>query len=418
MAAQEETAKARFDLVCEIFHSASVAHVLSRRLRRWIGPHSVGPGLLVHKSAEIRYEPLGVVGVITPCNYPIVLLLAPVLQAIAAGNAVIVKPSEHSTATARRIVELLMDTGLPADLVQIHAGGADAACELAASGVDKIFFTGGSSGGRAIYRAAAEAMTPVVLELGGNDPMLVFADADVGRAAHAAVWGAFFNAGQSCIAVERCYVQRPIAASFIEQVVQLTRTLRTMGRSDDDDIGPLRGEEEAARIGDLVADAVHRGATVLAGGTMACGRRYPPTVLGNVDANMRVMREETFGPVLPIQVFDDVEESIRLANESDLGLSASVWTRDRRLQQRLIRELQVGGLVVNDALVHFAIPSLPFGGVKQSGFGRTQGRAGLLEFVRTKSVVHHRFGLRREWQWFPTGGKDRWLSRACRWLYG
>lgn len=418
--AQEETAKATFDLVCELFHSASLANLLRQRLKKWIGPDRVWPGLLVNKSAEIRHEPLGVVAIVTPCNYPIVLLLAPVLQAIAAGNAVIVKPSEHATATTRLLVEILSKAGLPIDLLQIHPGGAKEACELASSGVDKVFFTGGVVGGRAVYRAAAGAMTPVVLELGGNDPMIVLADADVERAAHAAVWGAFFNAGQSCIAVERCYVQRPIAEAFTKRVVELTRDLRTVGCDSlgDYEIGPLRGEAHTNRIAELVADAVRLGARVLIGGPAENAQDFPPTVLADVDSNMRIMREETFGPVLPIQVFLDVDEAIRLTNASDLGLSGSVWTRDRRLQQRLIDALQVGGVVVNDALVHFAIPSLPFGGVKGSGFGRTQGRDGLREFVRTKSVVRHRFGPRLEWQWFPVVGKHRWLARACRWLYG
>ena len=419
-----ETAKPRFDLAGEVFHAANLCQFLERQTPRWMRPERRPTGWFVHKRATVLREPLGVVAAITPCNYPIVLFLTPALQALAAGNAIIVKPSEWTPETSSFLRQIFDDSGVPENVIQVVNGGPATGRLLAGSGVDKVFFTGGREGGRSVYKAAAEWLTPVVLELGGNDPMIVCEDADIERAAHAAVWGAFFNAGQSCIAVERCYVHRDQFDEFTRRVVELTHRVTTGWKESADqldfDMGPIATEVQFEHLLLLLNDAKRRGAKVLAGGhvidrTKHC---FAPTVLARVDHSMRIMKEETFGPILPIQSFEDEEEAISLANDSELGLGASIWSRRVRRAKKIASALEVGGVVINDTMVHFGMPSLPFGGRRGSGFGRSQGIEGFEEFVQTKSIVTHRWGPRVEWQWFPNGNKHLTLTRACRWLLG
>ncbi|MGL5094312.1 MAG: aldehyde dehydrogenase family protein [Planctomycetia bacterium] len=424
-----ELNKPRLDVLHEVFHCCQLIGFYAQNAEKMLRSRRTGSGVLVNKRAEIRYRPLGVVGVVAPWNYPIVLVVSPVVQALLAGNSVVVKPSEQAVKTALLLGRLFDELRWPEPVVQIVPGGHETAIALVEAGVDKVSFTGGRRGAQAILRAAAGRLTPVVTELGGNDPMLVSADADLGRAANAAVWGAFLNAGQSCIGIERCFVDRRVADSFIQQVVDATKKL-SVGlaaatepppRGDrDHDVGPMRSAEQFERVRELVDDAVRLGAKVLTGGvpTDASKLLFPPTVLVDVDLRMRVMREETFGPILPILRVPDMETAVEYANDSVYGLGASVWTRDLRNGRRLAQRLNVGGVVVNDCLVHFAIPQLPFGGVKQSGFGRSQGQAGLHEFCATQTVVRHLFGPRMEFQWFPYGAKHRMIEPLLRVMYG
>lgn len=424
--AQAETGKPRFDLLGECFQVCDLIGYYARRAPRYLRPRKVWPHLLLNKRAAIHYRPLGTVGIITPGNYPIVLNLSPVIQALITGNAVLLKPSERVTQTALHLARIFQTLALPAPILQLVPGGPEAAVQLAGAGLDKLVFIGGRTGALAVAAAAAQKLTPLVLELGGNDAMIVAADADLERAAHAAVWGAFFNAGQSCIAVERCYVVAAVADRFIERVAALTRSLAWRplptavpeANSTDGDLGPLSSAEHCRRIAALVAEALEQGACAVVGGPAARAEgdetRYPPTVLTGVDHTMRILREEVFGPVLPIMRVADWDEAIARANDSPLGLSASIWTADQRRARATAARLEVGGVVINDCLLHFAIAELPFGGVKGSGFGRLQGREGLLEFCATQTVSRHWFGPRREFHWFPTRGKERWLGRALR----
>lgn len=425
---QSETNKPRFDVINEVFQVCNLIGCLARRAPRWLASRRVGSFPLIHKRAEIHYRPLGVVGVISPSNYPVTLALSPVLQALVAGNAVVLKPSEHTTETARLLHQLFEFVPTPSPVFQIVVGGPGKAVALAEAEIDKICFAGGTQGGRVIAQAAARKLMPVLLELGGNDAMLVARDADVERAARAAVWGAFLNAGQSCIAVERCYVDEQVADRFLELVVQHTAELSqglandpnaTVDVSVDHDVGPLLTAGQYHRVAELVADAVERGATVLVGGLPEkhANLCFPPTVLSDVDHNMRLMNEETFGPVLPVMRVAHMDEAVELANDSRYGLSASIWSADVYRARWMASRLRVGGVVINDCLLHFAVAELPFGGRGESGIGRTHGREGLHEFCTTQTITQHRFGPRREFHWFPYGEKHRLMTRAIRLLF-
>jgi succinate-semialdehyde dehydrogenase/glutarate-semialdehyde dehydrogenase len=284
--------------------------------------------------------------------------------------------------------------------------------------VAKIVFTGSTATGRKIMAAAAQNLTPVLLELGGKDPAIVCADADLDRAARGIVWGAFVNAGQTCASVERVYVQAEVAEAFVAKVVEETARLRTGGA--DADMGPLTLERQRRIVEEHVEDARAHGAQVLTGGVTPAGPGffYPPTVLTNVDHGMRIMTEETFGPVLPIMRVASVEEGIRLANDSVYGLTASGWTRDEETARRLQRELQAGVVTINDCVYSYGEPTAPWGGVKQSGIGRTHGLAGLREMVQVKYVSEEQGRGPNLW-WYPYGAElQRLMSTSNRALHG
>jgi succinate-semialdehyde dehydrogenase/glutarate-semialdehyde dehydrogenase len=303
---------------------------------------------------------------------------------------------------------LAVDDGLAASLVEDPR-------------VAKIVFTGSVATGRKVMAAAAKNLTPVVLELGGKDAAVVCRDADLDRAARGIVWGAFVNAGQTCASVERVYVEQEVAEAFTARVVAETRRLRVGDpASDEVDVGPMTMERQRRIVEDHVADAVARGAHLAVGGVAPTGPGYfyPPTVLTGVDHTMRIMREETFGPVLPIMAVPSIDEAIRLANDSEYGLTASGWTRDRDTARRLEQELQAGVVTINDCVYSYGEPTAPWGGVKQSGIGRTHGLLGLREMVQVKYVGAEQGGGADLW-WYPYGTEfHRLMSTANRALHG
>lgn len=361
------------------------------------------------KSGKVLNEPYGVIGVISPWNYPFSIPAVQVLTALVAGNAVVLKPSEFTSFCAFELQTLLHEAGVPKEVFQVVAGDGTAGAALLQSGIDKLVFTGSVPTGRRIAEAAGIKLLPVVLELGGNDPMLVLDDADVEVASSGAVWGAFVNAGQTCLSVERCYVHRSLYPRFLEACATKTRALRVGdGMHPEADVGPLIHERQLQVVESHVEDARQRGATVLAGGTRLpeLGPNfYAPTVIADVTHEMRIMREETFGPVLPVMAFDNEEEAVRLANDSEYGLAASIWTRDRVRGEALARRIQAGIVMVNDAVSCFGVSEAPHGGVKTSGIGRTHGRFGLEEMVRIKYVDSDRLpGMKKVW-WYGYGSR-------------
>jgi acyl-CoA reductase-like NAD-dependent aldehyde dehydrogenase len=371
--------------------------------------------LFAHKDSRLLYEPYGVVLVITPWNYPFSISLTGVAAALVAGNTVVLKPAPATTLIGLRIGDLFREAGLPEGVLSVLAVDDEIAAGLVEDpGIDKIVFTGSVETGKKVMAAAARNLTPVVLELGGKDAAVVCRDADLDQAARGIVWGAFVNAGQTCASVERVYVEAPVADVFVEKVVEETRRLRVADPArPDTDMGPLTLERQRRLVAEHVEEAVGKGAAVLTGGmpVEGPGYFYPPTVLTGVDHRMRVMREETFGPVLPIMTVPDLGEAIRLANDSVYGLTASGWTRDPETARRLQRELQAGTVTINDCVATYGEPTAPWGGFKMSGIGRTHGLCGLREMVQVKYVTSDRTRRPMAW-WFPYGEDLRRLMVA------
>jgi acyl-CoA reductase-like NAD-dependent aldehyde dehydrogenase len=359
------------------------------------------------KRGRLLREPYGVIGIISPWNYPFSIPATETLAALVAGNAVVLKPSELTPLVALELARLLHDSGVPQDVFQVVVGDSATGAALMQSPVDKLVFTGSVATGKRIAVAAAERLLPVVLELGGKDPMLVLDDADIEVASSAAVWGAFVNAGQTCLSVERCYAHRSLYETFLNACAEKAKKLCVgHGLDPKTDVGPMIHERQLRIAETHVEDAVAQGARVVAGGSRLpeLGKNfYKPTVLAEVTHEMRIMQEETFGPVLPVMPFDSDDEAVRLANDSEYGLSASVWTRNRERGERLARRIQAGTVMVNDVVSCFGISEAPHGGVKSSGVGRAHGRYGLEEMVRLKYLDSDRMpGMKKVW-WYGYG---------------
>jgi acyl-CoA reductase-like NAD-dependent aldehyde dehydrogenase len=408
-------------LAVEVLAGCDALAYYARRAKRILADRSVPVHLLKTKKLRISYRPLGVVGIITPWNFPFLLSLNPTAQALVAGNAVLLKPSEATPASGQLVEELFRAAGLPEGVFQCLPGDAETGRALVEVGCDKISFTGSVASGRKVAEACGRQLVPCTLELGGKDPMVVCADADLERAAAGAVYGAFANAGQVCVSTERVYVVDAVADEFVRKVVEKTGELR-QGADGESDVGPMILPSQLEIVERHVQDAVARGARVLAGGRRnpaAAGLFYEPTVLVDVDHDMAVMREETFGPVLPIMRVASEEEALRLANDSRYGLNASVWTRDKRRGVELAKQIQAGSAVVNDCMITYGIAEAPFGGRKESGIGQVNGEIGLRAYCHAQPIAVDRFGAKREFLWFPyTASKTRWLRRAMRLLWG
>lgn len=397
-----ETGKPRPEALMEVLTIIDLLDFFRREAPALMKDRRVSPGWLLWKKAWILREPLGVVGVISPWNYPLILSMTPVLSALFGGNAVILKPSEYTPYSGLLAEDLARDAGLPEGLVQVVIGTGITGEALVRSGVDKVVFTGGSWTGRKVMAAAADSLTPVVLELGGKDAAIVLEDAKVERAARGIAWGAFQNAGQTCIAVERVFVVEEVFEAFLRELLSRVKELRA-GSAPGVDVGPMVVPEQLLKVEAHLEEALEKGARLVAGGHRAdpASNVFHPTVITDVPTNTRLLKEETFGPLLPVVPVKDEEEAIRRANETDFGLSASVWTEDEERGMEVARRLRVGGVSVNDALATYALPALPFGGVGESGYGRTRGVEGIRALTRTKSVVRDRLGMKREPWWFP-----------------
>jgi succinate-semialdehyde dehydrogenase/glutarate-semialdehyde dehydrogenase len=379
-------------------------------------PLSMSQPLFATKKAKLAYEPIGVIGVISPWNYPWSIPFDEVVIALAAGNGVVLKPASLTPLLGERIREVLERAGIPEGLVRVvHGGGAigEALCE--ADGIGKVFFTGSVPVGRHVGEVCARNLKGSVLELGGKDPQIVCADADLANAVSGAVWGGFANAGQTCSGIERVYVVREIADRFLDGLVRETERLSVGDPTRwETETGPMVSTDQYETVTELVDDATANGAELRCGGPREvpgfAGSFIAPTVLTAVEPEMRIMREEIFGPVLPVTVVADEAEAIERANDSEFGLGASVWTRDRAKGERMARRIESGMVWINDHSYTHAACQCSWGGVKSSGIGRSHSKFGFYECVNVKTVSWEP-GLTRDFWWQPY---DRTLGEAVR----
>jgi acyl-CoA reductase-like NAD-dependent aldehyde dehydrogenase len=363
-------------------------------------PVATSPLRFPAATASICYRPYGVVAVIAPWNFPFQLSLIPMLTALHAGNAVMLKPSELCMPVTGQIMSLMAELDLPENLVQCVTGGPVQGEQLVDAGPDLVFFTGGLAGGRAVMARAAQHPIPVMLELGGKDAMIVLEDADLERACRAALYGAFCNSGQVCVSVERLYVHHSIYQRFLAMLQQNLDTIRVGHGKDGGDMGIMTSLAQFAILESQYQDALAQGA--MASGPMErMGHKVSPVLLWHVNHDMRIMREESFGPVLPVMPFESDADAVRLANDSYLGLNASIWSRDESRALAIAHTLETGNWAINDVLKNVGHPALPFGGVKQSGFGRYHGAEGLLAFSQSVSGLISRNPCVTEPNWFP-----------------
>lgn len=368
---------------------------------RLLRPQTLRPRLFPHRRSHVLKVPCGVVAVIAPWNYPMALALWPTIPALVAGNTVALKPSEKTPASGELIAELFRAGGLPAGVLEVVHGPGSTGAALVDADVDRVSFTGSVATGRRIAARCGERLIPCTLELGGKDPAIVLADADLDQAADGIVWGAFANAGQICASVERVFAIDAVADALTDRIVARAAALRL---GPDGDVGSVIDAGQRDLILAHVDDAVERGARVLAGGHArddVPGTPFEPTVLVDVPADARILREETFGPVLPIVRVRDAEEAVALANDSDYGLTASIWTRSRTDAMRLARRVRAGVVLHNDAVAGATSIETPWGGQGASGLGWTRGERGLLEMVDELHVSEERVHLRHAFYWHP-----------------
>jgi betaine-aldehyde dehydrogenase len=419
---QQETSKTWQEATFEVPFAADVINYYVKRAARFLADGHPRPHgqLTAHKKLTVAYRPYPLVGVICPWNFPIMIALVDAIPALAAGAAVMVKPSEYTPLATRRAIEGWHEIGAPDVLACATGTGATGAALVDA--VDYVQFTGSTRTGKAIGTRAAERLIPCSLELGGKDAAIVLADADLDRAVNGVVWGALFNSGQACVAIERVYVEAPIYDEFVARVAEKVNALRQGqdGRGYDADIGALANSAQLEIVERHVDDAIAKGARAVTGGARSAlgGTFYPPTVLVDVDHSMDAMTEETFGPTLPIMKVADADEAVRLANDSPYGLSATVWTRDRAHGAAIARALDAGAVNINDAFSNLFTFGVPHSGWKQSGIGaRLGGAYGIRKYCRTQSITDSRVAPSSELLWFPyTARKGRVAAAVVRLL--
>ena len=415
---QAESGKVRADAALEAFYLLDAINFYCERGPQFLADEVVTPhvALLKVKRAKIVYRPFPVVGVISPWNFPLILSLGDAIPALVAGCAVVIKPSEFTPLTLMELVRAWKEEIGAPDVFDVVNGTGDTGGALVDE-CDFIQFTGSERTGKVVMKRAADTLTPVSLELGGKDPMIVTRDADIDRAANAAAFGGLLNTGQICLSIERVYVEEPVYDEFVDKLTANVERLRQGddGRAYAAEVGAMATPAQLEIVSDHVEDAREAGARVLAGGRRKDGPGdwYEPTVLADVDHSMKVMREETFGPVVPVMKVKDAEEAVRLANDTTYGLGGSVFAGDAAEGERLARRLEAGTVSVNDLFpVNYSVLGLPMGGWKNSGIGYRHGAVGIRKFCRTESLTTPRLPQpKREFLWFPYSPRQRGFVR-------
>jgi acyl-CoA reductase-like NAD-dependent aldehyde dehydrogenase len=412
-------------LLAEVAYASNAFGFWAKHAPEYLGDErvrSANPFVLGRKLV-VRYRPYGLIGVIGPWNYPLTNSFGDCIPAMAAGNAVILKPAEATPMTSLLMAECMKECGLPEGVFQVAPGsGREIGPELVDL-ADMIMFTGSTDTGKTIMARAAQTLTPVSLELGGKDPMIVLADADVERAANAAAYYSMQNGGQTCISIERVYVEAPIYDDFVARVSEKVGALRQGAPAGPGsvDVGAVTIPPQLETISRHVEDARTAGAKVLVGGHARTdkGQYYEPTVLVDVDHSMTAMTEETFGPTLPIMKVGSADEAVRLANDSPFGLSASVWTKDAARGEEVARRVEAGAVCVNDASLNYLALELPMGGWKDSGMGHRHGAGGIRKYARQQSLLITRLAPKKDLHMYPYKARTTGLiAKSLKLLYG
>lgn len=413
-----ETGKPHGDAQLEIVLAIEHTVWAAKHAPKVLGPKRRSPGLLMANfAATVEYEPLGVVGVIGPWNYPVFTPMGSIAYALASGNAVVFKPSEYTPGVGVWLAQSLADVVPEQPVLQVVTGLGETGAALCRSGVDKLAFTGSAATGRKVMGACAENLTPVVIEAGGKDSLLVDADANLDEAADAAVWGGMSNAGQTCVGVERVYVHEKVYDEFLAKVVEKTDGVRA-GSDVDAKIGPITMPSQLRIIKEHITDALARGGRAVRGGVESVGDRYAqPTVLVDVPEDSKAVTDETFGPTLTIAKVRDMDEAVSRANATRYGLGNTVFAKARAME--LAKRLRSGMVAINSVISFAGVPSLPFGGVGDSGFGRIHGPDGLREFARSKAIARPRFRAPLQLTTFARTTKvDRTVATLVTILHG
>lgn len=425
-----DNGKTRADaMATEIVPVTMAISYYARKAPRFLADRRLMPGnpLLAFKLAKIARVPFGVIGIIAPWNYPFAIPFSEVVMGVLAGNAVILKTATETQLVGRALAACMDAAGLPEGLFTfVNLPGRLAGDALLENGIDKLFFTGSVGVGKKLMAKAAETLTPVSLELGGNDAMIVCADADLERAAAGATWAGMQNAGQSCGGVERIYVEESVYEPFLHSLAARVRRLR-VGYDDswNVDMGAITTKNQLNTIREHVAEALAKGAKIYAqsacpGGNGGAGLFHPAMVLTEVDHTMRVMCEETFGPVVGVMKVRSIDEAIELANDSNLGLTGSVWSRNRAAAEKIARRIRAGVVMINDHLMSHGLAETPWGGFKESGIGRTHGDIGFAEMTEPQCIVHDYLpGVKKNMWWYPQSkGVYDGLKGIANLLYG
>jgi acyl-CoA reductase-like NAD-dependent aldehyde dehydrogenase len=392
MLIHQETGKTVEDAQLEVVLAISHIDWAARKAQKVLGPRGVYPGLLaINQKAVLEYQPLGVVGVIGPWNYPLFTPMGSIAYALAAGNAVVFKPSEYTPGVATLLAEMVASVIPEQPVLQVVTGFGETGAALARGGVDKVAFTGSAATARKVMAACAERLTPIVAECGGKDALIVAADADVESAAEAALWGAMSNAGQTCVGVERVYVVDGVYDAFVSSLAEQARALRP-GEDRGASYGPITMPGQLDVIKRHIDDAVARGGTALVGGPSSVKEPYvEPVILLDVPDDSAAVCEETFGPTITVHRVNDVEDAVTRANATAYGLAGAIFSGSRSTAMKAARRLRSGMTSINAVIAFAAVPALPFGGVGDSGFGRIHGADGLREFARAKAITRQRF---------------------------
>ena len=418
-----ENGKTRFDaLIADVYASCDIMHYYAENAEKFLAPVKVkGNPMLPGRRLYYTFEPRGVVAVISPWNYPFCLSAGPVITAIAAGNTVVLKPSSQTPGSGIIVREILEKAGLPEGVVNVATGSGSFTGQalVDSPGIDMFFFTGSTEVGRRVNIRAAERLVPAIMELGGKDAAIVTKNADLDHAAHAVAWGAFTNCGQTCIGIEMCLVDRVVHDEFMEKLLKVVSEIKPGTACGQ--VGSMTMQSQLKIVEQQVADAVEKGAKLLPEDALSCTREgmcYPPVILTGVTMDMKLMQDETFGPLLPLIPYDSIDEAVSIANSTPYGLSGSVFTRDMAEGRMIAARIRTGSVSINDALTVFGSPGLPFGGIKESGIGAYHSEAGIRAFANIKSIIENSNRAKKEFFHFPAmPGSEEGLAEALRFMF-